>query len=245
MLVVASQSFAQNFIGCRQNDRWAETPMLRTTFHIDHGELRHSEFQSISFQVSVASLGYHEVYVNNTRVGDQVLQPAVSQLDKRALEVTYDITALVREGDNELTLWLGQGWGRIYGTPAVARAVVERSVSDGECGLIYTLASTDSTWEASPSPYSYTGSWQPLQFGGERYDARIPERWRPASIYDAKDIFVSRQEFAGNRIVETLDPVGQTTLPDGSTLINFGRVVTGWFYALYGLMDSGQAVTME
>jgi len=245
MLVVASQSFAQNFIGCRQNDRWAETPMLRTTFHIDHGELRHSEFQSISFQVSVASLGYHEVYVNNTRVGDQVLQPAVSQLDKRALEVTYDITNLVHEGDNELMLWLGQGWGRIYGTPAVVQAEVSKTVSDGECGLIYTLALTDSTWEASPSPYSYTGSWQPLQFGGERYDVRVREQWRPASIYDAKDISISRQEFAGNRIVDTLDPVGQTTLPDGSTLIDFGRVVTGWFYALYGLMDSGQAVTME
>ena len=34
-------------------------------------------------------------------VGDRVLQPAVSQLDKRALEVSYDITDLVREGDTE------------------------------------------------------------------------------------------------------------------------------------------------
>ena len=122
---------------------------------------------------------------------------------------------------------------------------MEKTVSDGECGLIYVILKTDSTWEASPSPYSYTGSWQPMQFGGERYDARVKERWRPASIYDAKDITVSRQEFAGNQIVDTLDPVEQTTLPDGSTLIDFGRVVTGWFYAVYGLMDSGQAVTME
>lgn len=252
LAAVALQARAQAFIGCRTGssptsvpDGWAETPMLRTTFEVERADLAPVAGHSVSFSLRVVSLGYHEVYLNGTRVGDWVLQPAVSQLDRRALEVTYDITDLVREGDNELMLWLGQGWGRIYGTPAVVRAVVERSVSDGECGLIYTLAGTDSTWEASPSPYSYTGSWQPLQFGGERYDARIPERWRPASIYDAKDIFVSRQEFAGNRIVETLDPVGQTTLPDGSTLIDFGRVVTGWFYALYGLMDSGQAVTME
>ena len=245
MLLLGLGAWGQQFIGCRQGDRWAETPMLRTTFHIDHGELRHSDFQAVSFKVSVASLGYHEVYVNDTEVGDYVLQPAVSQLDKRAMEVTYDITNLIREGDNELMLWLGQGWGRIYGTPAAVKATVEKTVSDGECGLIYVILKTDSTWEASPSPYSYTGSWQPMQFGGERYDARVKERWRPASIYDAKDITVSRQDFAGNQIVDTLDPVEQTTLPDGSTLIDFGRVVTGWFYAVYGLMDSGQAVTME
>ena len=245
MLLLGLGAWGQQFIGCRQGDRWAETPMLRTTIHIDHGELRHSDFQTIHYNLSVVSLGYHEVFVNNNRVGDDVLQPAVSQLDKRAMEVSYDISDLVHEGENEIMLWIGQGWGRIYGTPAAVKATVEKTVSDGECGLIYVILKTDSTWEASPSPYSYTGSWQPMQFGGERYDARVKERWRPASIYDAKDITVSRQEFAGNQIVDTLDPVEQTTLPDGSTLIDFGRVVTGWFYAVYGLMDSGQAVTME
>ena len=124
------------FIGCRTDSGWAETPMLRKTFHIDHGELRHSDFQTIHYNLSVVSLGYHEVYVNNNRVGDDVLQPAVSQLDKRAMEVSYDISDLVHEGDNVLMLWLGQGWGRIYGTPAVARAEVSKTVSDGECGLL-------------------------------------------------------------------------------------------------------------
>ena len=153
---------AQQFIGCRTDSGWAETPMLRTMFHVDHDELRHSDFQAVNFQVSVASLGYHEVYVNHTRVSDHVMQPAVSQLDKRALTVNYDITPYLHEGDNLIMLWLGQGWGRIYGTPAAARATVEKTVSDGECGLIYEILKTDSTWEASPSPYSYTGSWQPM-----------------------------------------------------------------------------------
>ncbi len=245
LVLTALTSQAQVFIGCRTDSGWAETPMLRKTFHVDVGELRQTSLQQVTYSVGVASLGYHEVYVNGTKVGDRVMQPAVSQLDKRALEVTYDITNLIHEGDNELMLWLGQGWGRIYGTSAVVKAVVEKSISDGECGLIYEILKTDSTWEASPSPYSYTGSWQPMQFGGERYDARIRERWRPATVYDAKDIIVSWQEFEGNRIVDTLDPVVQMKLSDSSTLIDFGRVVTGWFYAVYGLMDSGQAVTME
>ena len=232
-LLAAASASTQQFIGCRNDSGWAETPMLRTTFHIDHGELRHSDFQTVSFQVSVASLSYHEVYVNNTKVGDYVMQPAVSQLDKRALEVTYDITNLIHEGDNELMLWLGQGWGRIYGTPAAARATVEKTVSDGECGLIYEILKTDSTWEASLSPYSYTGSWQPMQFGGERYDARVKPRWHPASVYDTKNIAVTRQEFEGNRIVDTVRFQAFELEPDSSLVIDFGRVVTGWFAAVF------------
>ena len=242
---LAPQGRRAHFIGCRVSDGWVETPRLRKTFHIDHGELRHSDFQTVRYQVTVASLGYHEVYVNGTKVGDRVLQPAVSQLDKRALEVVYDITPYLHEGDNELLLWLGQGWGRIYGTTATAQAWVDKTVSDGECGLIETVLATDSTWDASPSPYSYTGSWQPMQFGGERYDARVKPRWRAATVYDAKDIVVSQQEFEGNRVADTIKPQSTEQLADGSLLLDFGRVVTGWFDAVFEAVPMGQEVTME
>ena len=244
MLLTVMHLSAQHFIGCRTDSGWAETPMLRTSFELEHTDLA-PVGHSVTFSLRVVSLGYHEVYLNGTRVGDCVLQPAVSQLDRRALEVTYDITDLVREGDNELMLWIGQGWGRIYGTPAVARAEVEQTVSDGECGLIYILAGTDSTWEASPSPYSYTGSWQPLQFGGECYDARVKERWRPAAVYDAKDITISRQEYEGNHIVNVLSPQSVDTLPDGTLIFDFGRVVTGWFQLDCLPIPEGDSITME
>ena len=244
MLLTVLHLSAQHFVGCLTDSGWAETPMLRTTFELEHIDLA-PVGHSVTFSLRVVSLGYHEVYLNGTRVGDFVLQPAVSQLDRRALEVTYDITDLVREGDNELMLWIGQGWGRIYGTPAVARAEVERTESDGECGLIYILASTDSTWEASPSRYSYTGSWQPLQFGGERYDARVKERWRPAAVYDAKDITISRQEYEGNHIVNVLSPQSVDTLPDGTLIFDFGRVVTGWFQLDCLPIPEGDSITME
>ncbi len=243
---LAPQGRRAHFIGCRTDGGWAETPMLRTTFEVERADLAPVVGHSVTFSLRVVSLGYHEVYVNDIMVDDKVLQPAVSQLDRRALEVTYDITDLVREGDNELMLWIGQGWGRIYGTPAVARAVVERSVSDGECGLIYILASTDSTWEASPSPYSYTGSWQPLQFGGERYDARVKETWRPATIWDAGcQPAIASQEFKGNRIVGGPQPQSVDTLPDGTLLFDFGRVVTGWFQLDCLPIPEGDSITME
>ena len=245
LLLASSQAVSQQFVGCRTDSGWAETPMLRTTFHVDAGDLTETAFRSCYYGLVVTSLGYHEVYVNGTKVGDYVMQPAVSQLDKRALWVEYDITPYLHEGNNELLLWIGQGWGRIYGTPAAVQATVRKSVSDGECGLIYEILKTDSTWEASASPYSYTGNWQPMQFGGERYDARVKESWRPASVYEAEDIAVSRQQFEGNRIVDMLQPQSVDTLTDGTLLFDFGRVVTGWFQIDCRPIPEGDSITME
>ena len=220
--------------------------MLSQYFHVDAGELQQTSLRKVSYSVTIASLGYHEVYVNGMKVGDKVMQLAVSQLDKHALWVKYDITPYLREGHNQIMLWLGQGWGRIYGTPAVAKAVVEETVSDGECGLIYEISKTDSTWMARPSPYSYTGSWQPMQFGGERYDARLSDRnVTRAKVYDAQDIVVSWQEFEGNRITDTIKPQSIEQLADGSVLLDFGRVVTGWFDIVFEKVPFGQEVTME
>lgn len=47
----------------------------------------------------VNTLGYHEIYINGRKVGEDVLTPAVSHLSKRSLIVTYDITPYLREGE--------------------------------------------------------------------------------------------------------------------------------------------------
>ena len=236
--------FSQQYIGCRTSEGWAETPMLRKSIVLKASDFKHWDFQTLAFTAEINSLGYHELYVNGVKVGDEVLQPAVSQLDKRSLKISYDITPYVHKGKNEILLWLGQGWGRIYGAPAVVRAEILRTVSDGECGEVWTLASTDNSWEASPSGYSYTGSWQPLQFGGERYDARIKPDWKPATEFEAKDMAVSWQHFEGNHIIDTLIPIikkGETE----SLMLDFGRVITGWFQADFMALAEGSKVTME
>lgn len=235
LLWVAVSANGQQFIGCRQGDSWAETPMLRKTFELEC-------IPQYGVFLEVTSLGYHEVYINNTLLGDHVLQPAVSQLNKRALTVYYEITPYVYEGENEIMIWIGQGWGRIYGTPAVVQAdMVLRTLPD----LLVSTTWSDSTWEATPSPYSYTDSWQPMHFGGERYDARVKPHWRPASVFKADDIKVSVQKFGGNRIVDVLSPITEMPQPDGSILLDFGRVVTGWFQATFLPKPEGHEITME
>lgn len=56
----------------------------------------------------VNTLGYHEIYVNGEKVGEDILTPAVSHLSKRSLIVTYDITPYLKDGENDLLIWLGR-----------------------------------------------------------------------------------------------------------------------------------------
>ena len=46
--------------------------------------------------VHLASIGYHELYVNGRRVGTRVLSPEVTNLKKRVSYVTYDIAELLK-----------------------------------------------------------------------------------------------------------------------------------------------------
>ncbi len=91
LLLAALPASTQSFIGCRTVDGngWEETPMLRKNIHLSKNRI-----QSGDIHLIVTSLGYHEVYVNGQKVGNRVLQPAVSQLSKRSHNVNYDITPM-------------------------------------------------------------------------------------------------------------------------------------------------------
>ena len=84
LILTALPTVAQQFIGCRvypsgltvtspgigEELGWAETPMLRKTFNVSASDLKHHDFQTLTFSVDVTSLGYHEVYINGKKVGD-------------------------------------------------------------------------------------------------------------------------------------------------------------------------------
>lgn len=221
------------YIGCKEDSGFAEMPVLRKHFTLS------GPAEGV-FAV-VNSIGYHSLYVNEYPVGDRVLQPAVSQLDRHSLSVTYDVGSYLREGDNVITIYLGQGWGRIYNMPALVHAVVCRK----EDGRTDTLLVTDSTWVASPGQRSYTDSWQPLHFGGERIDARQPMVWQPATEVRLENMTVTPQEFEGNRIVNNLFPQKIQSMPDGTMLVDFGRVVTGQLQLDFFALPAGREVTIE
>jgi alpha-L-rhamnosidase len=205
----------------------------------------------------VNSLGYHEIYINGKKVGKGVLCPAVSQLDKRSLSVTYDVTSYLKRGENDLLIWLGKGWykdttfGAVYNGPLV-RAELDELVNDNW----RALAVTDLSWKGCESGYTDTGTWRALQFGGERLDARTSPKsfshqtlccmkWYPVTIVNVAKHLVSPQMCEMNIIEKTTKAVSIKQVGENVWLLDMGRVLTGWFEMNLPQLSRGQELKME
>ena len=79
-------------------------PLLRKEFTIEEpvGEAR----------LYLCGLGLYELSINGARVGDQVLDPALTDYRERAPYVTHDVTRCLRRGRNVIGVMLGAGWYR-------------------------------------------------------------------------------------------------------------------------------------
>jgi len=237
-----------DYIGLSAGDGDVRSPLLRKTFTVEH--------PGCTF-LHVNSLGYHEVYINGIKVSNSVLTPAVSQLDKRSLIVTYDVTPYLRKGENELVLWLGQGWykkttfGADYDGP-----LVKAEMNILQNGRWKPVLVSDSTWTGRESGYSDTGTWKPLRFGGERIDRRILPgnltpgelnklEWHPVAVIPLSDEHkVSPQMCEPNRIQAVLTPQSITAFDGNAWLIDMGKVLTGWFELRIPQLPAGHEITV-
>ena len=223
-------------------------PILRKKVRMTKGE---------TAILHINTLGYHEIYVNGEKVGEDVLTPAVSHLSKRSLIVTYDLTPYLKDGENDLLIWLGQGWyktttfGAAYDGP-----LVKAELDVWKNGEWEVVAKTDRSWQGRESGYSDTGTWRALQFGGERVDGRIlPKdlssqtldqlKWAPVVTVNVPDHIASPQMCEVNKIHDTLQPVSIKKLGDNTWLVDMGRVQTGWFVMRMPTLPEGHEITME
>eukprot|EP00971_Amphidinium_carterae_P160930 3190731-Amphidinium_carterae.1 len=75
-----------------------------------------------SATVGIAAVGYGEVWINGQKADESaVLEPGWSQWNKRLLVPTYDVTAhLLRGQENVIGIMLGAGWyGHFSDQPAI------------------------------------------------------------------------------------------------------------------------------
>ncbi len=208
-------------------------PWLRAAFTLDEKPRRAT--------IYVASVGYHELYVNGTRVGDAVLSPSVVNYRKRARYVTYEIGEYLRQGKNVIALWLGVSWSIFpqYKTPdrpqtpmVLARADIE--LPDGENVRVVT----NQGWRTHPSPNTLLGVWDFTHFGGELYDANKEiagwcepdfddSTWARATVY-SPDLKLSAEMIEPNRRIKKIAPVAIEEVRPNVYRVDLGVNVTGW-----------------
>jgi alpha-L-rhamnosidase len=101
------------------------------------------------------ALGVYEASINGQRVSDDLLAPGWTDYTKRVMVQTYDVTKLIRHGQNALGAVLSDGWyaGRLgwmglaqYGTTPAFSAQLEITYADGARDVI----ATDDSWRGGP-----------------------------------------------------------------------------------------------
>ncbi len=199
--------------------------------------------------IYVASVGYHELYINGVKVGDGVLAPAVTDHTKRARYIAYDITQLVRKGENIAGLWLGTSWS-VFGpynldnngrplTPIVnAQAFFYKSKNPSKTDIPFDTLLTNQQWKTKKSPNKLLGVWDFSNMGGELWDDRqldgnwnlltdTNSGWKQVEAYHPQ-LAVSAQMVEENRPLTLIKPIGIEHRPDGSYRVDFGTNFAGW-----------------
>lgn len=213
-----------------------QDPWFRKSFALDEKPSKATLF--------VASVGYHEVYVNGKKIGDHVLAPAVTDHTQRARYIAYDIAPALNCGNNVIAVWLGVSWSIFapYATSDKPRSPLLLAQTDiyGNNKQKLVRIATDSSWKTLPSPNKLIGNWGfgVGGYGGEIWDAGKEidgwnradyddSSWKQARLY-TPSLRLSAQRVETNALMEELHPVAIKSSPDGSYRVDMGVNYAGW-----------------
>ncbi len=187
----------------------------------------------------ISGLGYYELYINGTRIGDQVLDPGWTNYSKTVLYATHDITDQLKRGENAVGVMLGSGfysqraidhWGfyREDGYVGQPKLICRIKVdySDGTSEDVVT----DRSWKVRGGPVIYDGPHM-----GEIYDAtREIEGWARAGLNDSQWDPVQPAPAPGGKLTAQLcQPIRKVKSYPPAEVVNQG----GWRNGIW--VDAG------
>jgi alpha-L-rhamnosidase len=171
--------------------------------------------------------GLYEVWLNGARVGDFVLAPGSSSYHERLHVQTYDVSALLQEGENRVEVLLGDGWYR-----SCCGVAGDRNLYGEDTALFFQLENagkpvclSDGSWEASQEGPIRMNDMQQ----GEIVDASRENitGWHGVKLenFGVKNLRASNcvpvtehERFAGRLF----------TTPNGETVLDFGQNLAGY-----------------
>ena len=173
------------------------------------------------------ALGVYEAELNGTKIGRQMFAPGFSYYPRRVLYQTHEVTELLREGENTLTVYLGQGWycGRflcenqtqIYGEQPAVAWILELEDAAGSRKIV-----SDETVEELESPYEYAG-----EYDGEIYFADGRENVTGhAAAYTKETPFALEPTLTEVRLQDEMS-VREITVQGDVTILDFGQNFAG------------------
>ncbi|TSA33651.1 MAG: alpha-L-rhamnosidase [Porphyromonadaceae bacterium] len=207
-------------------------PLIRKTFKLKK-EVK-------SARLYITAHGLYQLEVNGLKPNDWLFTPGWTSYNKHLQYQTYDLTRLLKKGDNAIGVILGNGWYRgdlawskmrnLYGTQTGVLAQLSVEYTDGSKVLIVT----DKTWKFNNSPILMSEIYH-----GETYDARLEipgwsspafkdKGWKPVLEKDFNMQNLAAQSGPPVRRMAELSPVNIFKAPNGDTLVDMGQNMVGW-----------------
>ncbi|PYV45630.1 MAG: alpha-L-rhamnosidase [Acidobacteria bacterium] len=208
-------------------------PMLRKAFRVNGAVERARAY--------VTSHGLYEMYLNGRR---------------RLQYETYDVTNLLKSGDNAAGALLGNGWYRgnlaweghrnIYGDRLALLMQIRITYQGGREEVILT----DLSWKATTGPILLSEIYD-----GETYDARLEKvGWTMPGFEDAQWSGVKIANYGKDTLIAPAGPpvrkieevraVRILRTPAGDTVFDMGQNMVGWV-RLRAQGTAGTAVTLR
>ena len=190
-------------------------------------------------RVYASAKGLYVLHLNGQRVGEDLLRPGWTDYRDRFQYQTYDVTGLLRPGDNAVGVLLGDGWyaghiaewGRANYGPAT-RALVQLEVERDD-GTVERIVS-DASWRTHEGPIRMSDLLM-----GEEYDARkeMPG-WSAAGFADTDWVAAAAEPLGTVPVVAQVGPSvrqvievpakSSRELPSGAWIFDLGQNIVGW-----------------
>ena len=207
------------------------SPMLRREFKLDG--------QPVSARLYITSHGLYQAEINGSIVGDHVLTPGWTSYNHRLQYQTYDVTGLLKKGENAIGVRLGDGWYRgfiafrgnrnAYGEHLGLLCQLEVTDAGGNTEII----GSDTGWKSSTGAILASDI-----YNGETYDARLEKTgWSEAGYNDDGWAEVRPGKKGSARLIapagppvrriEEIKPVEIMETPEGETVVDMGQNMVG------------------
>ncbi len=208
-----------------------QTPQFRKEFQINN-PIR-------SAYLYICGLGQFNAFINGAKVGDHVIDPAWTDYDETADDVTFDVTSLVGQGSNAMEVVLANGWiAEVKDRQGVRNFGPMRMIT--QLHIVYQDGTSsdvvsDPSWKSSSSPLTHSEI-----HGLEEYDARLEQpgwnkpgfndsKWASAVAVTRKNGVLTAQSAPPMRVREVFAPQKVTNPSPNIYVYDFGKNVNGQY----------------
>jgi alpha-L-rhamnosidase len=195
----------------------------------------------------ISALGLYRCFINGVRVGNDLLTPGWTVYDKRLSYQTYAVGDLLRAGENEIEIWLADGWLRsqmMWGQAPLFNVWGEHIAAIAELygrwGDLNPIVVTDASWQSGELPIRQSGI-----YFGEVHDARFEKKLTAGTaVLPFDTAILVPHETTPPRELAPIAPVKTWTDAEGRTVYDFGQNHAGYVaFTVSG--EAGARVTVE